>query len=173
MHYNLCVSVFHVFRDRLLNLYLTIHGVLLKIEPSTLLPHLVFFNYWMPPLDTTSSSSIHSLNVLLHAVLKPVELLILHWNDVHARVLPQNSHGSTCSDEDAVNCSGGWAKIGGMIETLCQTRQECLLLDAGDEFSGSMFSTAYKGWEAAQFLNMIQPDAFVSNFSVVAFQYRP
>jgi len=92
-------------------------------------------------------------------------LHILHINDMHSRIEPINRFDSTCSAEDdaAGECFGGAARVKTAIDTL--RRQitaeggNVLVLDAGDQFQGSLFYTTYKGEAAAEIMNAIGFDA--------------
>ena len=91
------------------------------------------------------------------------ELNILHINDLHSRIESINKYDSTCSAEDeaAKACFGGVARL---KTTIDQQRaalegKNVLLLNAGDNFQGSLFYTTYKGAAEAEFLNMMKFDA--------------
>jgi len=90
---------------------------------------------------------------------------ILHINDLHSRIEPINRFNSTCSSEDESEgkCFGGIARVKTMIDqrrnALGQENANVLVLDAGDQFQGSLFYSTYKGSAAVQFLNLINPDA--------------
>jgi 5'-nucleotidase len=90
-------------------------------------------------------------------------LHILHINDLHSRIEPISAFDSTCSAEDdaAGECFGGVARLKTLID---QKRAELegenvLVLDAGDQFQGSLFFTTYEGQAAAEFMNVIGFDA--------------
>lgn len=90
-------------------------------------------------------------------------LHILHINDLHSRLEPVNKYNSTCSAEDdaAGECFGGVARV---ATKLAELRAELdgenvLVLDAGDQFQGSLMYTAYKGAAEATFMEMIGFDA--------------
>lgn len=86
-------------------------------------------------------------------------LTILHTNDMHARVEPVTAQGSACTDKDiAANaCFGGWAR---MIAAIREERgDDTILLDAGDQFQGSLFYTHYKGADTAEFMTLAGYDA--------------
>ncbi|MCX6646740.1 MAG: bifunctional metallophosphatase/5'-nucleotidase [bacterium] len=89
------------------------------------------------------------------------KLTILHTNDTHARILQVNSSGGTCNDEDAAagECFGGVARRATMINQIRVEKGNVLLLDAGDQFQGTLFYTQYKGMEAQTFMNMLGYDA--------------
>ena len=82
-------------------------------------------------------------------------LTILHTNDVHAHLLPFNQAGGDCSDEEAQagKCFGGVARQYALIQQIRQKEQNVVLLDAGDQFQGTLFFNEYKGKAAQQFMN--------------------
>ena len=90
---------------------------------------------------------------------------ILHTNDVHSRIQSISKYNSTCSAEyeGEGKCFGGMARLKAKIDerrvALAAENANVLVLDAGDQFQGSLFYTTYKGEAAAEFLNMIRPDA--------------
>jgi len=92
-------------------------------------------------------------------------LHILHINDLHSRIEPINRFDSTCSAEDNAEgkCFGGVARVATKInelrDQLTADGQNVLVLDAGDQFQGSMMYTTYKGAAAAEFMNVIGFDA--------------
>ncbi|MBM3604908.1 MAG: multifunctional 2',3'-cyclic-nucleotide 2'-phosphodiesterase/5'-nucleotidase/3'-nucleotidase [Alphaproteobacteria bacterium] len=92
-------------------------------------------------------------------------LHILHTNDVHSRIEPINSSDSTCNDEQSAagECFGGVARISAKINELrdqiVAEGGNVLVLDAGDQYQGSLFYTTYKGKEVVEFMNAIGYDA--------------
>jgi len=97
------------------------------------------------------------------AALADYELNILHINDFHSRIESINKFDSTCSAEEETKneCFGGAARLKVAID---QTRaglagKNVLLLNAGDNFQGSLFYTTYKGAVEAEFLNLMKFDA--------------
>lgn len=88
-------------------------------------------------------------------------LTVLHTNDVHGRVVQFNSHGSTCSDEEAAGneCFGGVARRATIIRQKRESNPNTMLVDAGDQFQGTLWYTHYKGKEAQTFMNMMEYDA--------------
>lgn len=58
-----------------------------------------------------SSSVINGASISRNA---PLELIILHNNDMHARFEQTSVDSSTCSKEDVTNnrCYGGFARVG-------------------------------------------------------------
>jgi 5'-nucleotidase len=88
-------------------------------------------------------------------------LTIMHTNDVHARVLQLNKYGGTCSEEDAAEdkCFGGVARRMTMINEIRDEGGDSVLLDAGDEFQGTLFYNEYKDEAAWTFMNPMGYDA--------------
>jgi 5'-nucleotidase len=95
--------------------------------------------------------------------LADFELNILHINDLHSRIEPINKFDSTCMPAEAEKneCFGGIARVKAAID---QRRGELqgrhvLVLDAGDQFQGSLFYSTYKSAPIADFMNGIGFDA--------------
>jgi hypothetical protein len=88
-------------------------------------------------------------------------LNILHINDLHSRIESINRFDSTCSSEDETEgkCFGGIARVKTKIDerrdALTGEGANVLVLDAGDQFQGSLFYSTYKGKAAAEFMNGI------------------
>lgn len=99
------------------------------------------------------------------AAFADFELNILHINDFHSRLESINATDSTCSAEDEGKgvCFGGAARL---LTAINQTRdalkaqnKNVILLNAGDNFQGSLFYTTYKGAAEAEALNAMKFDA--------------
>ncbi|MCB5199780.1 5'-nucleotidase/apyrase family protein [Loktanella sp. TSTF-M6] len=89
-------------------------------------------------------------------------LTILHTNDFHDRFEPISAFDSTCSAEDnaAGECFGGIARMVTAInDARAAAAGDVLLLDAGDQFQGSLFFTRYGGELAAEFMTQLDYDA--------------
>ncbi len=84
-------------------------------------------------------------------------LTIVHTNDTHAHIAQFNESGGTCSADDAAGgkCYGGVARRVTMINRIRAEGGNMVLLDAGDQFQGTLFYTQYKGQESVPFLNMM------------------
>ncbi|MDO9415185.1 5'-nucleotidase C-terminal domain-containing protein [Pararhizobium sp.] len=97
------------------------------------------------------------------AAFADYELNILHINDLHSRIESINKFDSTCSaEEEGKNeCFGGVARLKTEIDTRRKALagKNVLLLNAGDNFQGSLFYTTYKGAAEAEFLNLMKFDA--------------
>ncbi len=90
-------------------------------------------------------------------------LNILHVNDIHSRIEPVNRFDSTCSAEADANgkCFGGAARLKTFLDRMRVelSDENVLVLDAGDQFLGTLFYTTYKGSAAAEMMNTIGFDA--------------
>lgn len=90
---------------------------------------------------------------------------ILHINDLHSRIEPINRFDSTCGADDEAEgkCFGGIARVKTKIDerrrAITDNGGNVLVLDAGDQFQGSLFYTTYKGAAAVEFMNAIGFDA--------------
>lgn len=109
--------------------------------------------------------SVSAMTLSAGAALADYELNILHINDFHSRIESINKFDSTCSaEEEGKNeCFGGAARL---LTAINQTRdalkaegKNVLLLNAGDNFQGSLFYTTYKGTVEAEVLNAMKFDA--------------
>ena len=91
------------------------------------------------------------------------ELNILHINDLHSRIEAINKYDSTCSAEEASKneCFGGFARVKAAIDArkAALSSSNVLVLDAGDQFQGSLFYTQYKSGTIAELMNATGFDA--------------
>ncbi|MFT4013179.1 MAG: bifunctional metallophosphatase/5'-nucleotidase [Paracoccus sp. (in: a-proteobacteria)] len=93
------------------------------------------------------------------------KLHVLHINDFHSRIEPITKSDSTCAAEDDAKgeCFGGVARLASKVDELRKQLladgQNVILLDAGDQYQGSLFYTTYKGKDTVEFMNMIGFDA--------------
>ncbi|XP_072218766.1 snake venom 5'-nucleotidase-like [Leuresthes tenuis] len=88
------------------------------------------------------------------------DLVLLHTNDVHARVEETSVHSGKCNPSRG-ECFGGVARRAAMIRRIRAAESNVLLLDAGDQFQGTVWFNYYKGAEAAHFMNELRYDAMV------------
>ena len=88
-------------------------------------------------------------------------LTILHINDFHARFEPINSFDSSCSDKEAAEnkCFGGIARLVTAVKDARGRSANPILLDAGDQFQGSLFYNQYKGAVSAEFSPLLGVEA--------------
>ncbi|MCT4554303.1 MAG: 5'-nucleotidase C-terminal domain-containing protein [Pelagimonas sp.] len=90
-------------------------------------------------------------------------LHVVHINDLHSRIEPINKYDSTCKEEDNLEgkCFGGVARVATMINQLRSELdgQNLLVLDAGDQYQGSLMYTTYKGDVEIEMMEKIGFDA--------------
>lgn len=88
-------------------------------------------------------------------------LTVLHTNDVHARIDEFDGQGNTCdAEESAANeCLGGVARRKTVIDQVRAEAPNLLLVDAGDQFQGTLFYNQYKGGAAQEMMNTLGYDA--------------
>lgn len=95
--------------------------------------------------------------------LADFQLNILHINDLHSRIESINKYDSTCGaeDEGKGECFGGIARVKAAVDArrAALSGKNVLVLDAGDQFQGSLFYTTYKSAPVAEFMNGIGFDA--------------
>jgi 5'-nucleotidase len=91
------------------------------------------------------------------------QLNILHINDFHSRDESINKFDATCTAEEEAKkeCFGGAARLKTEIDERRKALagQNVILLDAGDNFQGSLFYTTYRGQAEVEFLNDMKFDA--------------
>ena len=110
-------------------------------------------------------SGVAALALSAGAAQADYSLTVLHINDFHSRIEQINRFGSTCGGKDVEEnkCFGGVArihtKINALRDELRAAGQNVIVLDAGDQFQGSLFYTQYKGAAEAEFMEKIGFDA--------------
>jgi len=89
------------------------------------------------------------------------KLVILHTNDMHARVLGVKPNDGMCSatEREHSSCFGGFDRIYTQVLKERAKTPGTILLDAGDQFQGTMFHQLYLGLASAGFMNTIGYDA--------------
>jgi len=117
----------------------------------------------MKKLAAVAALSTSVLGLTAGAAFADYTLNILHFNDWHSRIESNNKFESTCSaeEEGKGECLGGAARL---LPAIKQERerlkdQNVILLNAGDNFQGSLFYTTYKGDAEGEFLNQMGIDA--------------
>ncbi|CAL8273124.1 unnamed protein product [Merluccius merluccius] len=86
------------------------------------------------------------------------QLTLLHTNDHHARVEETGRESGRCRP-DAGPCFAGVARRFTKVAEIRRTEPHVLLLDAGDQFQGTVWFNHYRGAEAAHFMNTLGYDA--------------
>jgi 5'-nucleotidase/UDP-sugar diphosphatase len=117
----------------------------------------------MKRLTLFAAMSASAIAMSTGASLADYSLNILHINDWHSRIESNNKFESTCSEEDEGKgaCFGGAPRL---LTAIADRRkalegQNVLLLNAGDNFQGSLFYSTYKGSVETDFLNQMKFDA--------------
>ena len=125
---------------------------------------------------TKNSGSSSTLKIVIvvalmlfvgEAAIAQYRLHILHVNDIHSRLEPVSRFNSTCKPEQESEgkCFGGIArvafKINELRDDLLSKGENVVVLDAGDQFQGSLIFTFYRGEAAAEFMEAIGFDAMV------------
>ncbi|XP_033106990.1 5'-nucleotidase-like [Anneissia japonica] len=86
----------------------------------------------------------------------------LHTNDVHSRFeQTSDAFGGKCTDEMALvgRCVGGIARRAAVVKKIRERTDNVMLLDAGDQFQGTMWYYVYKGLATSHFMNTLKYDA--------------
>lgn len=110
-------------------------------------------------------SSVAALALSAGTASADFSVHVLHINDFHSRIEQINRFGSTCGGKDVEEnkCFGGVARLSTKInevrDSLRAQGKHVIVLDAGDQFQGSLFYTMYKGAAEAEFMGKIGFDA--------------
>jgi len=88
-------------------------------------------------------------------------LTVLHTNDTHSHFAQFNKHGNTCGTEEIASgeCFGGVARRAYMIDKIRGEESNVILVDAGDQFQGTLLYTLYRSEPAQTFMNELGYDA--------------
>ena len=95
--------------------------------------------------------------------LLPLNITLLHVNDIHAHFDEINSYTGRCHQDQAKNgeCFGG---AGRMITKVNEIRDKnpnnTLFLNAGDYYQGTIYYTLFKYEVVTEFANLLNYDAF-------------
>jgi len=104
---------------------------------------------------TTASA----MSLLAGAAIADFSLNVIHINDLHSRIEPINRFDSTCNAEDNAEgkCFGGYARVKTMIDQLRSdlAGENVIVLDAGDQYQGSLMYTTYKGDVEAEMAEIV------------------
>ncbi|MEM9708196.1 MAG: bifunctional metallophosphatase/5'-nucleotidase [Pseudomonadota bacterium] len=89
------------------------------------------------------------------------KITVLHTNDFHDRFEPISRFNSTCSPDDNTEgkCFGGMARMVTAVEAAKARHDNFLLVDAGDQFQGTLFFQFYEGDVQAEMMNKLGYDA--------------
>ncbi|XP_059173795.1 snake venom 5'-nucleotidase-like [Physella acuta] len=94
---------------------------------------------------------------VLCGVRADFSLTILHTNDVHSRIEETDKNSAPCSQvlQNEGKCFGGAARIRTMVKRKRAEHNNTILLDAGDQFQGTLWFYQFGGIVSAQFMNLI------------------
>ncbi|KAF2897005.1 hypothetical protein ILUMI_09170 [Ignelater luminosus] len=85
------------------------------------------------------------------------QLSLIHLNDFHDRFEETSPTSGTCKDD---NCIGGFSRVYAATKQLIKERPNPIVLNAGDNFQGTIWFSVY-GWNVTQyFFNKLPTDAF-------------
>ncbi|MBP3126378.1 bifunctional metallophosphatase/5'-nucleotidase [Thalassospira sp. ER-Se-21-Dark] len=95
------------------------------------------------------------------SALADYDLRLIHTNDVHDRVESVTKYNNTCSAEDDAEgkCFGGYGRLATAIRDARAEGGNVLVVDAGDQFQGSLYYSTYKGSLTAELMNLVDYDA--------------
>ncbi|XP_041352269.1 snake venom 5'-nucleotidase-like [Gigantopelta aegis] len=87
-------------------------------------------------------------------------LTIMHTNDVHDRFEETSKYSGKCRPKDklAEKCFGGTARMKTEIKKIRSMYPNSILLDAGDQYSGTLWFYKYGGNVTATFMNYLGYD---------------
>ena len=88
-------------------------------------------------------------------------LTILHANDVHSNYGGYTAEGRICYAALCEGGKGGSVRLEQAVSAIRQEDPDAVLLNAGDEFQGSLFWTIHKEAIVARVLNRLEYQAFV------------
>lgn len=109
----------------------------------------------------TLLATVAAVGLCASAAQADFTLHVLHTNDFHSRVEPINKYDSTCDAETIAKgeCFGGSARLATKIAELRKAAEDkgeaVILIDAGDQYQGSLFYTHYKGKDTAELMNRL------------------
>lgn len=87
----------------------------------------------------------------------PLDLTILHTNDFHARIDEYDVGGGACTN--AANCIGGYARLATLVAGVRADTDNVLLVDAGDQFQGTLYYNLFKSDVVAAMMNAVGYEA--------------
>jgi 5'-nucleotidase len=90
----------------------------------------------------------------------PKKFTVLHTNDIHSHMDQFNSGGTDCNQKkiDANQCYGGVARIKTVVDEFRKNSEDVILVDAGDQFQGTLFFNLYGGDKSAEAMNSLGYD---------------
>lgn len=106
-------------------------------------------------------TNVESTEAYVEPITVLFNLTLLHTNDTHAHVDQFNVNGARCkpADETAGNCVAGVSRLATLIQGVRTERENVLLLDAGDQFQGSLFFNLFGSDVLTDTMNTLGYDA--------------
>ncbi|OWF46864.1 5'-nucleotidase [Mizuhopecten yessoensis] len=97
------------------------------------------------------------VSILVNMVFS-FDLTILHTNDVHARYEEINQYGDVCGKDTNNPCFGGIARLKTKVDHFRSNTTNTILVDAGDQFQGTLLFSALGGTACSTFMNFVEYD---------------
>ena len=93
-----------------------------------------------------------------------LHLTIGHMNDIHAHFEENNEYPGRCNELQAAegNCYGGTSRLFNAVQELNSTKENFMLLNAGDYYAGTIWYTIFHYEPMIEFSNML-------NYTAMAF----
>jgi 5'-nucleotidase len=91
----------------------------------------------------------------------PRKFTLLHTNDIHSHLDEFNKYGTSCNQGqiDKNECYGHVARIKTVVDSFRAQSQDVILVDAGDQFQGTLFFNLYGGSILSEMMNDVGYDA--------------
>ncbi|EGF77480.1 hypothetical protein BATDEDRAFT_36043 [Batrachochytrium dendrobatidis JAM81] len=91
----------------------------------------------------------------------PSRFTLLHTNDIHAHFDEFNNGGTDCTaaNKKSNTCYGGVARLKTLVDAYRKNSSQVLLLDAGDQFQGTLFFNIFGSSPSTEFMNKLEYDA--------------
>lgn len=89
------------------------------------------------------------------------ELSIIHFGDLHARFDEINEISLLPCDKNEESCIGGIARMKTFIDFLISKRKNAIVLNAGDNFQGTIWHNLLRSNVTSHFLNLLPIDVNV------------
>lgn len=104
----------------------------------------------------------------------PINITVLHTNDLHGRFGEVDQSGFTCDTTESKHkkCFGGVARLATVIKQVRKREENVVLLDGGDRFSGSIWTEVYRGNATRTFVNKLNYTAVVGILSLISASVR-
>lgn len=95
------------------------------------------------------------------AKAQPLRLTLLHQRRTHSHIQEFNRFGQTCTPEESAKgeCFGGYPRLAAAVAAQRAKGGNILLLDAGDQFQGTLFYTLLKGRPNRECMNALRYNA--------------